>query len=44
MVWIAYDVLSNAEKRRVYDRHGEEGLKSGGQQQGGFNPFDIFAK
>jgi DnaJ-class molecular chaperone len=37
-------VLSNAEKRRVYDRHGEEGLKNGGQQQGGFNPFDIFAK
>lgn len=26
----AYDVLSNADKRAVYDRHGEEGLQAGG--------------
>jgi DnaJ-class molecular chaperone len=43
-IYIAYDVLSNAEKRRIYDRHGEDGLKNGGQQQRGFDPFDIFAK
>lgn len=40
----AYEVLSNDEKKGIYDRFGEEGLK---QQQGhggsGFhNPFDIF--
>ncbi|XP_032821313.2 dnaJ homolog subfamily B member 11 [Petromyzon marinus] len=26
----AYEVLSNEEKRKTYDRHGEEGLKEGG--------------
>mmetsp|Transcript_42450 Transcript_42450/g.68929 ORF Transcript_42450/g.68929 Transcript_42450/m.68929 type:complete len:383 (+) Transcript_42450:251-1399(+) len=42
----AYEVLSNKEKRQVYDRHGEEGLKehlkrsAGGG--GGGNPFDMF--
>lgn len=41
----AYEVLSNAEKRRIYDQHGEAGLKQ--QQQGGSNfhdPFDIFSQ
>src|SRR5205085_9858976 len=26
----AYEVLSNAERREVYDRYGHEGLRSGG--------------
>lgn len=34
----AYEVLSNADKRRVYDRFGAEGLKSGGGR-GGFGGF-----
>ncbi|KAI0783681.1 DnaJ-domain-containing protein [Abortiporus biennis] len=39
----AYDVLSNPEKRQIYDRYGEEGLKAheGGQQPHS-NPFDMF--
>ncbi|TEB33384.1 DnaJ-domain-containing protein [Coprinellus micaceus] len=39
----AYEILSDTEKRQIYDRHGEEGLKAheGGQQHPG-NPFDVF--
>lgn len=40
----AYEVLSDAEKRKVYDRYGEEGLDSsnqGGGEEAG-NPFDLF--
>lgn len=39
----AYDVLSNEEKRQIYDQYGEEGLKNGGgppPNHGGFGFFD----
>ncbi|KAJ3316290.1 DnaJ (Hsp40), sub A, member 4 [Blyttiomyces sp. JEL0837] len=36
----AYEVLIDDEKRRIYDQHGEEGLKGNNQQF--HNPFDIF--
>src|SRR5690348_16386812 len=31
----AYEVLTDAERRRTYDRFGHEGLRSGGYQPGG---------
>ena len=41
----AYDVLSNPEKRKIYDQYGMDALKgTGAHGGGGFsgNPFDIF--
>jgi len=41
----AYEVLSDSEKRRIYDRYGEEGLKQNeGRGGGGGGPQDIFAQ
>nr|GLL30604.1 dnaJ protein ERDJ3B [Ipomoea trifida] len=43
----AYEVLSDSEKRNIYDRYGEEGLKqhaaSGGGRGAGMNIQDIFS-
>ncbi|KAF5206193.1 Chaperone protein dnaj, partial [Thalictrum thalictroides] len=39
----AYEVLSDDEKRSLYDRYGEAGLKGSGPGMGDFsNPFDLF--
>jgi len=41
----AYEVLSDEEKRKIYDRYGEDGLKQhqqGGGGRGGGHPFDMF--
>ena len=42
----AYEVLSNAERRELYDRYGREGLRGGGFDPGHFdmgNLSDIFS-
>jgi len=38
----AYEALSDPEKRKIYDKHGEEGLKKDGQMGGGGDPFSSF--
>jgi DnaJ-class molecular chaperone len=39
----AYEVLSDAERRRAYDAYGHEGLRGAGAAPGGFNSVeDIF--
>lgn len=47
-VGLAYEVLTDKEKRSIYDRSGEEGLKQhaagGGGRAGGMNIQDIFNK
>jgi len=40
-VSLAYEILNDPEKRSVYDKYGEEGLKEGGP--GGFDGEDIFS-
>ncbi|GAA6062038.1 hypothetical protein JCM10212_005023 [Sporobolomyces blumeae] len=42
----SYEVLSDPEKRQIYDRHGEAGLKQreNGQAGGAGDPFDVFRR
>jgi len=37
----AYDVLRDPQKRQLYDRYGEQGLRGAAGQQAGFHPFDL---
>ncbi|GAA6047380.1 hypothetical protein JCM3770_001275 [Rhodotorula araucariae] len=40
----AYEVLSDPEKRQIYDQYGEEGLSGGGPGMGGMDPQDLFSQ
>jgi hypothetical protein len=44
--YLAYEVLSDPETRKIFDHYGAEGLKQQQQGQGSHmhDPFDIFAK
>ena len=39
-----FQILSNAEKRRIYDQGGEQAIKEGGSGGGGgfHSPMDVF--
>ncbi len=39
----AYEVLTNPEKKDLYDRYGEQGLREGGCGGGGGGMDDIFS-
>ena len=42
-ITVAYEVLSDAQKRDAYDKYGEDGLKEGADEGGGFGDiFDLF--
>lgn len=46
-IFSAYEVISDSEKRNIYDRYGEEGLKqhaASGGRGGGMNMQDIFSQ
>ncbi len=38
----AYEILSDQEKKSIYDKYGHAGLEGQGINFDGFNPFDIF--
>ena len=40
---MAYETLSDSEKKHIYDQYGEEGLKKGGKSRQNYNnPFNMF--
>jgi DnaJ-related protein SCJ1 len=38
----AYEILSDAKKRRKYDRGGMDAVKNGDNEMQNFDPFDMF--
>lgn len=40
-ITVAYEVLTDPEKRDLYDKYGEDGLRDGGMGGGGMDIFDL---
>ncbi|GAB7363553.1 hypothetical protein MBLNU230_g3820t1 [Neophaeotheca triangularis] len=40
----AYEILSDSQKRHLYDQYGEDGLEQGGMGGGGMGAEDLFAQ
>ena len=42
-ITVAYEILMDPKKRDIYDKYGEEGLREGAGEGGGFGDiFDLF--
>lgn len=44
MTACSYEILSDPQKRQVYDQYGEEGLSGEGGMGGGVNAEDLFSQ
>ena len=40
----AYEILSDSQKRTIYDQYGEEGLTGAGADMGGMSAEDLFSQ
>lgn len=40
-ITVAYEVLGDADKRELYDKYGEEGVRDGGSSSGMSDIFDL---
>ena len=40
----SYEILSDPQKRQIYDQYGEEGLEGGAGMGGGMSAEDLFSQ
>lgn len=44
VLYVSYEILSDPQKRGVYDQYGEEGLTGDGGMSGGMSAEDLFSQ